>query len=142
MSTNFYVKGDWDEWERESEKHVGKRYAAGLYCWDCHASTPEKPVYFGGYKQTGHEDTCPKCGQTAVKEAIGVSSAGRELGFNKSKPMRKTGVASASGFIWAMQPEALEGVELIEDEYGTEYTRGEFMQMLEECPIQDFTGRL
>jgi hypothetical protein len=81
-------------------------------------------------------DRCPKCGQEPTKESVENSAAGRELGFNRAPPQRKTGVASCSSFSWAVKPGYLEGVAEIENEYGDHFTRAEFIALLEECPIQ------
>lgn len=133
MSTNFYVAGH--RYADDPERHIGKRYAAGLYCWDCKCSIPTTK-YPNGSEISAWR--CPNCGAVKLPESLTDSAAGRELGFNKSRPAAKAGVASASGFIWAMVPERLEGIDQIEDEYGTIYTRAEFMEMLEECPIREF----
>ena len=61
------------------------------------------------------------------------SSVGRELGFNKSKPKKKTGVKTCSSFTWAR---GLGNIRKIQDEYGRHYSRKEFLAMLDECPIQ------
>ena len=131
MGTNFYAGSD----SYNEDQHIGKRSAAGPYCWDCRITLKiggEAKVHYGG----GFYDACPKCGATASKEDITSSSAGRELGFNKSAPMAKRGVASCSSFTWAMKPDALEGYSEVTDEYDRHYTMQEFFQVLEECPIR------
>ena len=136
MGTNFYVTGhgrtDDPKW------HLGKRSAAGYYCWDCGISlcmAGEERVHYGkGYTNDDNwYKACPKCGKKPTEESLDFSSAGRELGFNKTKPKRKTGVASCSSFTWARK---LGKVQKIKNEYGDEYTREEFEQVLLECPIQ------
>ncbi len=78
-----------------------------------------------------------------MKESLGDSAAGRELGFNKAEPMSKAGVRSAASFSWAVEPSYLEAVEQIVDEYGTIYRRQEFQAVLDEAPIRflDSIGR-
>lgn len=123
MGTNFYML---------TGQHVGKRSAAGMYCWDCDITLCQGRVHYGD----PYYDACPKCGKTRETEGMDDSAAGRELGFNKSVPAAKAGVRSCSSFTWANEPSSLEGVAVIEDEYGRRYTRQEFREMLEECPIQ------
>jgi len=103
-------------------------------------------------------EQCPKCGKGRAEEELAESSAGGELGFNKSAPTQKTGVRSCSSFSWAMTAEryaevrggnakahcrecgsavgGAEGEHVIEDEYGDKYTVAEFQEMLVECPLQ------
>jgi hypothetical protein len=132
MGTNFYT-------DTEERLHIGKRSAAGLYCWDCGVTLcmgGEKAIH---YDTHGWHDACPKCGnKPSERESLQDGSVGRELGFNKSAPMRKTGVVSCSSFAWAMEPDQLEGYSQVVDEYGTHYTMMEFFQVLEECPVRDF----
>ena len=130
MGTNFYVKG-----HRNSDDpkwHLGKRSAAGYYCWDCKTTLCKNGEEGVHCSESEWYDKCPICGKKPIDEGWN-SSAGRELGFNKTKPMPKTGVASCSSFSWARK---LGKVRKIEDEYGNQYTRKEFEQMLTECPIQ------
>lgn len=132
MGTNFYG------WWGEEQRHIGKRSAAGMYCWDCDETLctgGKEAVHMGTHRFAG---ACLKCGAVALHEGLQGSAAGRELGFNQSPPAAKTGVASCSSFAWAVEPAALEGVGKIEDEYGSAYTRPEFQAVLSECPIQDF----
>ena len=148
MGCNFYsLRG----------KHIGKRSAAGLYCWDC-GTTLNKEGNKGVHK--GHSDNCkhkgsmvcnclwhskcPKCGASPKKETVQNSSGGRELGLNKQEFAAKTGVATCSSFSWAIKPEKAKRYLLIKDEYGRIYTNSQFFDgVLSECPIQyyDFIGR-
>lgn len=123
MGTNFYTLDG---------RHIGKRSAAGRYCWDCGITLCKGRVHYGD----GFHDACPQCGAAPLKESIETSSAGRELGFNNAPPEAKTGVQSCSSFSWAMEVGELEGEPAIEDEYGRQYTAPEFQQVLEECPIR------
>jgi len=132
MGTNFYALPDGE--------HIGKRSAAGAYCWDCGVTLcpgGNDRIHNSGLERW--PSTCPKCGRIEVDdEGIEDSAAGRELGFNTAPPARKQGIHSASSFTWAMPPPALEGVGEIADEYQRTYSRTEFLQVLEECPIQFF----
>lgn len=123
MSTGFY---DLDG------RRIGTRTAGGLYCWDCGVSMALK---------WGNMEECPRCGRGPEKEAD-LGAAGRELGFNKSKPKRKVGVRSCSVFGWLVWPWEVKwrrrrvlGRRVIKDEYGREYTRKEFKAVLSECPM-------
>ncbi len=144
MGTNFYVKGHCDD--DNPKYHIGKRSAAGLYCWDCGITLcvgGEEAIHRGTiisrnpirYRESTWLKSCPKCGKQPEDENMEHSSAGRELGFNKTKPEKKTGVRSCASFTWARP---LGKIRLIVDEYGREYSIGEFKKVLEECPIQFF----
>lgn len=146
MGTNFYTVEERED-NMSPEYHVGKRSAAGLYCWDCRitlCSVGENFVHhcnlYDGVNapETPWLKRCPKCGKAPEKESLNDSSVGRELGFNKSKPNKKTGVKSCSSFTWAIKPEEVEKCKYIWDEYGRKHTLKEFKQILKECPIQYF----
>ncbi len=132
MGTNFYVKGH--RGNDDPKFHIGKRSAAGLYCWDCGVSLCKggaSRVHYGD----GDDffDKCPKCGKSPEKENLSTSSVGRELGFNTEKPAKKAGVKGCSSFTFARP---IGRIKNIVDEYGTEYTLEEFRAVLEECPIR------
>lgn len=131
MGTNFYVKDHCGN--NDPRYHIGKRSAAGFYCWDCH-----KTFCIGGeegvhYSENKWYDKCPICGKSRDSESLTSSSVGRELGFNKDAPKPKTGVKSCCSFSWARD---LGKIKHIVDEYGTEYSLEEFKDVLNECPIQ------
>jgi hypothetical protein len=146
MGTNFYLKED-------ESFHIGKRSAAGWYCWNCGITLckgGEEQIHYGKGMEDGWWQSCPECDQEREQESTSESSVGRELGFNKSDPCRKTGVKSCSSFSWAMKPNKL--TDLIEymfdalkvspdttvilDEYGNEFTWERFKEVLSECPVQ------
>jgi len=139
MGTNFYL-GKKNIDNSDPEYHIGKRSAAGMYCWDCKRSLCKHGagrVHYSDYNEW--YDSCPQCGKKSKGEPIEKSTVGRELGFNETKPGKKTGVASCSSFTWAMPPERFESRRHhIYDEYGRRFTRKEFDKILEECPIQFF----
>jgi hypothetical protein len=153
MGTNFYVTGT------DEKVHIGKRSAAGPYCWDCKRTLCQDGegsahATWAGYimnenhvydcHKTRWFESCPFCGARKKDEDWTTSSAGRELGFNKSKPKKKKGVLSCSSFSWAIAPVSLKdicathyrGDKPIINEYGDQMTLKEFQQILEECPIQ------
>jgi hypothetical protein len=150
MGTNFYIRGG--RHSEDPDLHLGKRSAAGLYCWDCN-----RTLCKGGEPQIHHEsaffDSCPSCGKKPEPAHLESSAVGRELGFNKSTPKRKTGVDGCASFSWCVPPGILEQLiqeheacptcdrpwhtpEVIENEYGDLYTLDEFKGVLEECPVQ------
>ena len=145
MGTNFYFGKD---------IHIGKRSAAGLYCWDCGVSLAleaydrwEDRIRYGGdavHYDGKWSDCCPICGKTSDSESWN-SAVGRELGFNEEVPMAKTGVKSCSSFSWAISPKKfqerfLNSGESVFDEYGGKFTRDEFRAILDECPIRRYAS--
>jgi len=149
MGTNFYIR-DADGSEGD---HIGKRSAAGWYCWDC-----DRSLCIDGEDYVHYDNefakSCPVCNKPVVMESLNNGAVARELGFDKSPHGRKTGVASCSSFRWALKPNQLQhrirrqypvddaGL-VIMDEYGHEFTWAEFQAILEECPIQfyDMIGK-
>ena len=137
MGTNFYFYVNGREYQ-----HIGKRSAAGPYCWDCSVSlcangndSVHQPF------STRFLDRCPVCNQKLCSETLDKSSVGRELGFNKTKPGRKTGIKSCSSFTWAISPGHFADLNIapnteIRDEYGRLVQS--FQAVLQECPIQFF----
>lgn len=157
MGTNFYWKKtgrhilDLDvSFPFVNEKddpllHIGKRSAAGYYCWGCrktlckdgealihftNAIMAERPVEWLDY--------CPCCGLSKVIEPLESGAAGIELGFSKPKTNKQTGISSVSSFTWAQKPFFVKSVckkytrsILIEDEYGQGYSGKQFFDMLE-----------
>lgn len=160
MGTNFYVAGYEQSGHDPMDPavHIGKRSAAGRYCWDCRVTlcrdgtrglhqsprVPRRPgedvgTLFARYlaaQASCWYECCPTCGAAPSSETLATSAAGRELGFNDGPPAPRRGVQSCSSFSWAMEPSRVEGIEQIEDEYGRTYTRAEFLAVLDECPIQ------
>lgn len=133
MGTNFYSS------RRRGGVHIGKRSAAGAYCWDCGIT-----LCMGGKKyihDSGWDwyDRCPNCGAEPVKEDFENSSGGLELGFaGKEYPKsEKIGVRSCSSFTWAVNPETVGKYRHIYDEYGRKFKRKDFLEMLwSQCPIR------
>lgn len=149
MGTNFYINGqEWLDGVRDDPTvHIGKRSAAGLYCFDCGVTLCKdgtRGVHLG---RSEWHDKCPKCGKSRTPEELDRSSAGVELGFNNNPTEEKTGVRSCSSFNWAMNRETelfkrvrKQGMKLndpcIVDEYGRKYTAHEFIDLLDACPLQ------
>ncbi len=147
MGTNFYLMRGVKVPSSNTIKHIGKRSAAGIYCWDCGVSLASSSLRLlhSSVNECGYPlESCPICGKTKDKEDLSNNSAGRELGFNKSDPMRKKGVKSVSSFLWAVPAEwfynkfCVTNKKIIKNEYGDKYTYIEFLCILRECPIQSW----
>ena len=121
--------------------HIGKRSAAGKYCWDCHQTFCK-----GGEEQIHLDesdwyDACPKCGKK--EEKSDHSSGLVELGFQKAANKPPTGVSTATSFSWAQYPSEVKETcskkldeVIVVDEYSRGYTGQEFLDMIESnCPI-------
>lgn len=141
MGTNFYFGSN-------EGPHIGKRSAAGLFCWDCGVTLckgGKSAVHHHGY---GHHDCCPKCGKEKTAGG-GNRSASIELGFAKPCSERPAGVGSCSSFRWAMSlgeflEEARSRDVFVVDEYGRRLDPVDFLEMLvANCPLQytDAIGR-
>jgi hypothetical protein len=149
MGTNFYIyqerpthrEPQYDS--MDPEYHVGKRSAAGMYCWDCDITLCKGRVHYGDE----FHDRCPTCGKKPKKyDALSKGPAAVELGFAEPETKRPTGVQGCSSFTWAQPKESVVAAckarpdeELIIDEYGRTLTGQEFLDMLENnCPLQFF----
>ena len=137
MGTNFYFN------IRDNDLHIGKRSAAGAYCYDC-GRTLCKGGINGIHRDVEFHDRCPSCMRKNNKnENYGNSAAGRELGFCKEPRVELTGIRSASSFTWDMDPiyvmlmlNATRTKKPVKDEYGRRLTKTEFYNILKECPIR------
>ncbi len=142
MGTNFYLASmpaDGDD--LDPLYHIGKRSAAGLWCYDCGITLCK-----GGNEKIHYGDefyeACPKCGQAYIRESLAESAAGIELGFAKPSKI-VSGVRGASSFSWAMsEHDFFRAEDDVIDEYGTKYSFGEFLeQVLNNCAVK-FTHSL
>lgn len=126
MGTNFYSL---------SGIHIGKRSAAGKYCWDCKTTLCKKGEAFVHYNAEWY-DSCPICGKPYIPpENLFDTAIGQELGFSTIKG-KQVGVKTCSSFTWAVLPERVKRYKGIKDEYGRVLTLEEFKEMLELCPLQ------
>jgi len=105
-----------------SGEHIGKRYAAGIWCWDC------KVLVGLGRK-------CLQCGNEACE--IKFNSAFRELGFDKSEPKKHKGIDGASGFSWQGKSvdeakKKLNRKRFVITEYGDKWTIEKFWKMFDD----------
>ncbi len=163
MGTNFYLHGYRSFSNMDPTFHIGKRSAAGLYCWDCRLTLckwgegqihtakvvlpPDAPTrgleslaaHFKADREQNWHATCPRCGAAPAEESLSNNAAGRELGFNTGPLAAKRGVASCSSFSWAMPRERLAGRRVVYDEYDRRSTLRQFLDdVLAECPVQYF----
>lgn len=154
MGTNFYwsvpeaklPNGEQMPIDRDDPVvHIGKRSAAGRYCWDCDVTLQiggKDEIHMG---RAGQLDACPNCGRVVDEhDPFSHGPVAVELGFAEPEHARPTGVGFCSSFSWAQDPERVGTIcrqradePLIEDEYGRVMTCGEFLVMLEaNCPVQ------
>jgi hypothetical protein len=146
MGTNFYWVG-----HQRSETiyhHIGKRSAAGRYCYDCGSTfnrdgTTE--VHSGSLgDRFGWDTVCPCCGKSPDDTTKQYDPVMVELGFQKPCDIKPAGISGASSFTWTMMKHkwVLEKRigwkrSQVVDEYGKKYTAKEFLDMIERtCPIQ------
>ena len=139
MGTNFYFKSN----DNDFEQHIGKRSAAGYFCWDCHVSLNYSGNHRVHYSEDREPGECLVCGQPQIKEDFNSSTAGRELGFNKTIPDKKVGVKTCCSFSWAITLSHFNALKsapniYIENEYGDRFTIADFANVLRECPLQFF----
>lgn len=150
MGTNYYWKKQNKDFSKNHPiNHIGKRSAAGLYCWDCGTTfCADGTNYVHSGTNHWHKE-CPFCGKGKEDEPLEKSAIGTELGFNK-EGLKHHGVGLVCSFIWVImkykndiirqaEKDYLCGVEpykIIIDEYGVEYTAQEFLKILEDCPIE------
>lgn len=153
MGTNFYAVKTPEE-ECTYENHIGKRAAAGQYCWDCNQTfckDGEDQIHHSKIRRslwseaenTEWYDFCPSCGAKPTETTLTDSSAGLELGFRKQRTEgTPTGVKTVCSFRWAKFPyEYIDEDFLVKNEYGDITTFKEFNNMLNtECPIHYYNS--
>jgi hypothetical protein len=144
MGTNFYWK---DSKQTDGiQDHIGKRSAAGYYCWDCGTTllqSGDRNIHYSEYEKNWLK-FCPSCFAEIEKETITESSAGTELGFNKITGGKK-GIKTCCSFTWTLMKhlwkiqnlcDNVNKEKVIINEYGDEFSAEEFLQMLKGCPVQ------
>ena len=121
---------------RDIHEHIGKRSAAGPYCWDCGTTLCRDGSRGVHHDDRDWHDRCPSCDAEPASDDLGSSAAGVELGFAKSADVRRVGVTSCSSFSWTLMrhKRVLEGMMegndrtvCVVDEYGREYNAREFL---------------
>lgn len=131
MGTNYYIKGydkttiinnkTYDFYDRCSPIwHIGKRSAAGHYCFDC-----DMTLKIGGKENLHYNDKfyeeCPQC-KKSIKETGYASSFNRAITEDDLyKRIKEEGFSVEDN--------------CIVDEYGKEYTYMTFIELVENCPI-------
>lgn len=145
MGTNFYWHGH--QGDESMWYHIGKRSAAGNYCYDCGSTfnmDGTQLIHFSQQKRLGWSKVCPGCGKSADDGKDHYNPIMIELGFEKPGEKPTSGIAGASSFTWTLMRHLWElerkkdyDRPLVVDEYGTEYTAKEFLEMIRrDCPIQ------
>ena len=75
--------------------HIGKRHAAGIWCWDCRVRASQDQTAMLWY--------CHKCSRRLEQKTLadtGYNPALRELGFDKGDPKLHHGIDGASAWTW------------------------------------------
>ena len=119
MSTNYYFI--------EGHVHIGKRSAAGLYCYVCNVTlckTGEDDIHaFGEWYEV-----CPKCG-AKLGDGVGNCSS-FSWAIDQNEFAERSGLSNnITGF-------KTSGQNIIKNEYGVIYTRERFIELLNDCPIK------
>ncbi len=162
MGTNFYwlpidppmpaeiVFADGERRQPPEGRHIGKRSAAGKFCWDCGISLcvdlyPDGSPACHNSRSEWHK-VCPKCGAEPGAGSLDRGPAAVELGFAKPESERPKGCGHTSSFRWATDAvevraicERLGDRACVSDEYGRHFTGREFLRMLvSNCGIEFF----
>lgn len=119
--------------------HIGKRSAAGPFCWNCNKTLCKEGnqgIHYGCHHEIGCNckwyDACPDCGKKHNPNSTHLEG------------YRPSGVESCCSFSWAQEPEFVRMLctvfadkEIILDEYERKLTGREFLTMIEiNCPVQ------
>jgi hypothetical protein len=127
MGTNFYtLRG----------KHIGKRSAAGLYCWNCNITLCKE----------GEQNVHSSFGYVVRDDGKGVlESLADMINYQNQfwyeecpRCHEKTNVKPCSSFSWDVNPSKISKLKYIKSEYGDKLTKDEFLNMLDGCPIRFF----
>lgn len=128
MGTNFYLAGrPADANGMDPAWHIGKRSAAGPYCWDCQKTLCVEGNTGIHASKSVWLKSCFQCG----------AKPDPSDGFR----YERKGVDGCCSFTWAMDPEvakanAIKRVHGVVDSNGTKMTWSEFEVALKDCPIQ------
>lgn len=164
LPNGFQISGCNDGWSSDDWRvHIGKRSAAGAYCWTCGislAKDPNRPfvstgprllssIIHGGGRES--HASCPSCGMGAKDEKMNDpgNAIGMMLGFASPHPSRPQGVGSCCSFTFAQEPARIISLCVrwpneifVEDEYCHKFTGEEFLkEILLLSPIW-FTGQV
>lgn len=148
MGTNFYWVGKDVRYSIDPKVHIGKRSAAGMYCWDCGVTLcrgGESQIHMGTLFNHDQEwfSECPVCGQEPI---VPVAEGLLELGFGSPRTKLPTGIRSCSSFSWAQGPlsvrkRCLRSInrwrKIVVNKYGEKFTGRQFIEMLDNnCPVE------
>ena len=116
-------------------EHIGKRWAAGIWCWSCKIEAEHDVIGLFWY--------CPRCGARCSEKTL-FNPAMRELGFDKSKERKRSGVDGASGFIWHAKnkQDAMKKFKKIrkcKTEYGESWTAKRFWRMFNDVIEESYS---
>lgn len=157
MGTNFYWKTDFQETilptgekytldydDMDPRFHIGKRSAAGRYCWHCRVTLCKGGVDAIHFGRSEWHSRCPVCGASPVDEGLQSGPAAVELGFAKPYQELPQDVRGAASFTWAQESSIVRAIceknldePIIIDEYDRYLTGREFLNMLaNNCPIE------
>lgn len=130
--------------------HIGKRSAAGLFCWDCDRTLcpgGKAGIHMGGNHPW--PDACPQCGAKNNPEGVAAGPGALELGFAPPRDERPKGVRGTSSFSWAQNPDTVRRAceahmdeSVVIDEYGRALTGREFLLMLRANCGVEFTDSI
>lgn len=136
MGMNVYTASKIGDCRRGT--HIGKRWAAGIWCWDC------------GRQLKAHDGRldCSRCGKSILVADLKFNPAMRELGFEKAKPMKHRGIDGASGFVWqvgvhglgldrAAVKKALGAAKHVITEYGDRWPISKFWAMFKDIITEE-----
>ena len=148
MSTNFY----WISKEAVQDSiqvHIGKRSAAGSYCFDCGTT-----LYDGGTVSihTGDNNevygrwlgACPSCSKKASDTHSSKSNSIDTIN-NLSPFSSKSGISMSNSFTWTLLKHKWTILEMVKtnssekvivNEYGEFFSAKEFFDELDACPIE------
>lgn len=122
--------------KKDGGEHIGKRWANGVWCWDCKVKAERDNMACFWF--------CPKCSQRCSDRTLAFNPAFRELGFDKNKEVKHTGVDGASGFVWHAKnkKDALKKIANIEKfrtEYGEYWSKRRFLRMFNDVIEESFS---
>jgi hypothetical protein len=120
--------------KKDGGNHIGKRWATGIWCWDCKIKAEHDSIGLFWY--------CPKCNQRCSEKTL-YNPVMRELGFDREKETKHSGVDGANGFIWQAKNKKdalklLKGIKKVKTEYGKYWSIKRFWIMFNDVIKEDF----